>query len=101
MKPELSEQQLTVLRIAVWGEFPYHAFNEALNNHAQAAFALGHAAGQEAMRERAETACKEWGNAKVQKWSEIGDESMVEDAKSRAWDGLQCAAAIRALEIER
>ena len=38
--------------------------------------------------------CEEWGNAKVAKWS--GTE-LETDAKSRAWDGLQCAAAIRAL----
>lgn len=42
--------------------------------------------------------CEEWGDAKVAKWSAIGDASMIEDAKSRAWDGLQCAAMIRALK---
>ena len=36
----------------------------------------------------------EWGNAKVAKWS--GTE-LETNAKSRAWDGLQYAAAIRAL----
>lgn len=38
--------------------------------------------------------CEEWGNAKVAKWS--GTE-LETNAKSRAWDGLQYAAAIRAL----
>lgn len=46
--------------------------------------------------EEAAQACVAWGNAKVMKWA--GDPEMLEDAKARAWDGLQCAAAIRELK---
>jgi len=46
--------------------------------------------------EEAAMACEAWGNGKVAKWSDFPD--MHEDAKARAWDGLQCAAAIRAMK---
>lgn len=46
--------------------------------------------------EEAAQVCEAWGNAKVMKWA--GDPEMLEDAKARAWDGLQCAAAIRELK---
>jgi hypothetical protein len=52
----------------------------------QAAYAAG-------LRRAAEV-CREWGNARVARWTELGDEEMTENAKARAWDGLQCAAAI-------
>lgn len=42
--------------------------------------------------EEAAMACEGWGKAKVAKWVHFG-----RDAKARAWDALQCAAAIRAL----
>jgi predicted Zn-ribbon and HTH transcriptional regulator len=41
--------------------------------------------------------CEKWGDDMVEKWSKIGYASMLAAAKSRAWDGLMCAAAIRKL----
>jgi hypothetical protein len=46
--------------------------------------------------EEAAQACEAWGNAKVANWSDLGGE-MLEDAKARAWDSIQCANAIRSL----
>lgn len=40
-------------------------------------------------------ACEDWGSEKVDKWA--GTE-LEDDAKSRAWDSLMCAHAVRALK---
>ena len=45
--------------------------------------------------EHAAEVCKERGDALVAKWDKY-DNDMADDAKARAWDCLQCAAAIRA-----
>jgi hypothetical protein len=45
--------------------------------------------------EEAAQACEAWGDGKIVKWAD--DDEMLEDAKARAWDGIQCAVAIRAL----
>ncbi len=44
-------------------------------------------------REDAAKVCIKWGEDQVVKWDH--DDEMREYNKSRAWDALQCAAAIR------
>lgn len=48
--------------------------------------------------EAAASTCEQWGEDKVEKWDAIGDDEMLTDAKARAWDSLQCAAAARELK---
>lgn len=91
----------------VWWTTPNHATARAPCtfmdlNSARAAFFAARAAStrtasdtRTAALEEAAAACEAWGNAKVAKWAD--DPEMCEDAKARAWDALQCAAAIRAL----
>jgi hypothetical protein len=72
--------------------------NESTHAEMQAAAAPAQAEQAAAVRaayENAAQACEAWGNAKVAKWADYPE--MSEDAKARAWDALQCAAAIRAL----
>jgi hypothetical protein len=53
---------------------------------------------RDAVLEEAAMACESWGNEKVAKWAD--DPEISEDAKARAWDGLQCAATIRKLKAQ-
>lgn len=50
----------------------------------------------EAEREACAKACVEWGNACVERWAKHDDEEMLDNAKGRAFDSIQCAARIRA-----
>ena len=59
----------------------------------RAAYALGRKAGIE----EAAKACVTYGDDLVRKWELHDNEAMIEDAKSRGWTCLQCAAACRAL----
>lgn len=56
----------------------------------------GAVAVRNAALEEAALACMDWGDELVLKWQ--NDEEMFTNAKARAWDGIQCAARIRALK---
>lgn len=51
-------------------------------------------------RELAAKVCKERGEAGVKKWVELGDEGMIQQKKSDAWECVQCAHAILSLQPE-
>lgn len=48
--------------------------------------------------EEAAKACEAWGLEIVKKWDAMADPEMDTYAKARAWDAIQCAAAIRKLK---